>query len=201
MDDNKKDGQKVDTEKQGCEQMEEHKRQGKHFIVVYIIGLFSVALVLILLSYLTQVRADEQLASKDSELSAQISATQGAVQRMETLQALNEEQKKQLDQQKKVLNEITKTVAAGEQEDVSAAVSLLKERYIALDALQQARRLEDSDEETEAKEILQKMIKRYGVSRLVTETGDVLLGENALEFEELCEDMDVALSAHETNQR
>ena len=47
-----------------CEQ--EHKKVSKRYLAFYIIGLFSVALVLILLSYVTQLRADRQLANMNS---------------------------------------------------------------------------------------------------------------------------------------
>lgn len=187
----------MDEQKNESPQPEEHKRQSKRFLAVYIIGLFSVALVLILLSYVTQVRADRQLESKDSQLNAQISATKGAVQKIETLQATAEEQRKQLDAQKKELEALEKTMGTGEGDDLAAEVQLLKDRYVALDALQQARRLADAEKNTDARFLLEKMLDRYGAERLLPPDSDVLLGQNALEFQQLCEKAGARISADE----
>lgn len=177
----------MDDKKNETPQPEEHKRQSKRFLVLYIIGLFSVALVLILLSYLTQVRADRQLASKDSQLNAQINATQGAVQKIEALQETAEEQRKQLEEQKKVLGALAQTLDTEEGDDLSAAAQLIVDRYIALDALQQARRMLEVGNESGAKSIVEKMLAKYGASRLLPPNGDVLLSMNAVEFQKLCE--------------
>lgn len=168
------------------EQKKPQPEKSKRFLAVYIIGLFSVALVLILLSYLTQVRADRQLASKDSLLSAQISATQGAVQKMETLQAVTEEQRIQLEAQSKILSALAQTLEVNETGELEAAAELLEDRYIALDALQQARRMAEQGDTAGAKTVLEKMAAQYGASRLLPVTGDVLLGQNALEYQSLC---------------
>ena len=58
----------------------------------YVVGLFSIALVLILLSYMTQVRADDQVASAESRLQEQVSATQGIQAKMEIMQETSNEQ-------------------------------------------------------------------------------------------------------------
>lgn len=185
----------MDEKKNEASQPEEHKRQSKRFLAVYIIGLFSVALVLILLSYLTQVRADRQLASKDSELNAQINATQGAVQKIEALQATAEEQRKQLEEQQKVLDVLSQTLDTEEGDDLSAAVQLTEDRYIALDALQQARRMLEAENESGAKSIAEKMLAKYGASRLLPPSSDVLLGMNAVEFQKLCETVGAQIAA------
>ena len=176
----------MDEQKKESPQPEEPKKQSKRFLAVYIIGLFSVALVLILLSYLTQVRADRQLASKDSQLSAQISATQGAVQKMETLQATAEEQRKRIDTQQRLLDELADTLDAEDEKGLTVQAEMLKMRYIALDALQQARRLADSGNNDGAKLVLEKMLQQYGQERLAPPESDVLLGQNAVEFQVLC---------------
>ena len=53
----------MEEKKHDCEQ---HK--SKRYLAFYIIGLFSVALVIILLSYLTQLRADRELANMNTAL-------------------------------------------------------------------------------------------------------------------------------------
>lgn len=70
----------------------EQKKQASHFMAFYVVGLFSIALVLILLSYMTQVRADDQVASAESRLQEQVSATQGIQAKMEIMQETSNEQ-------------------------------------------------------------------------------------------------------------
>ena len=67
-----------------CEK--ENKKISKRYLAFYIIGLFSVALVLILLSYVTQLRADKQLASLNSELAERDTTVQGVQQKLLVLQ-------------------------------------------------------------------------------------------------------------------
>ena len=70
----------------------QQKKQASHFMAFYIVGLFSIALVLILLSYLTQARADDQIAHAETQLQEQVSATQGIQAKMEILQEANNDQ-------------------------------------------------------------------------------------------------------------
>ena len=64
----------------------DQKKQASHFMAFYVVALFSIALVLILLSYLTQVRADDQIANAENQLQEQVSATQGIQAKMEIIQ-------------------------------------------------------------------------------------------------------------------
>ncbi len=170
--------------------MESTKKQSKHFLSVYIVGLFSIALVLILLSYLTQVRAGKQLQAMNDELSQQTSVAQGATQKMNVLQATVEEQSKTIAEQDELLEELMQlTDGIGLQqkeadEEVLAQVKLLRERYLALDALQQVRRALGNHDTATAKELMDKMITAYGVERLTGAQAEqpVLLGSNAQEF-------------------
>ena len=77
------------------------KTESKRFLVFYIIALFAVALVLILLSYVSQVRADRELAGLSnqlqmttSELEEQTSAALGAQSRLLVLQETVSEQER-----------------------------------------------------------------------------------------------------------
>lgn len=164
------------------------KGKSKHFLVVYIIGLFSVALVLILLSYLTQVRANKQLASLQTQVTEQTNVAQGAQQQMITLQNTVQEQQKRMDEMSAAIGVIREKLDIPEGEKVEDGVSLLQERYIALDALQQVRRLASSEDNVSARELLVKMIKSYGLNRLLPTAGEdaALLGQNAVEFYNFC---------------
>ncbi len=74
----------------------EQKKQASHFMAFYVVALFSIALVLILLSYLTQVRADDQVAHAETQLQEQVSATQGIQAKMEIIQEASNEQAQQI---------------------------------------------------------------------------------------------------------
>ena len=53
----------------------EKQPESKKFLVFYVIGLFCVALALILLSYIAQVRSDRRLNELTNQLSTQTSAS------------------------------------------------------------------------------------------------------------------------------
>lgn len=74
----------------------QQKKQASHFMAFYVVALFSIALVLILLSYLTQARADDQIAHAKTQLEEQVSATQGIQAKMEVLQEASNEQAQQI---------------------------------------------------------------------------------------------------------
>lgn len=65
------------------------KKLSRTTLTFYIIGLFSVAIALILISYVAQARADRQLDSLNDKLTEQRTVAQGATQKMEDLQRKN----------------------------------------------------------------------------------------------------------------
>lgn len=179
------------------------KKQSKRFLVVYIIGLFSVALVLILLSYLTQVRANRQLESYKNQVSEQTSVAQGAQQQMDALQNTVQEQQKRIDEMTEAVQAIRDELGVQPEQKVEEAVAYLQDRYIALDALQQVRRLSAAGADTEAKELLQKMIDNYGLDRLEphdTPNYSVLIGANAIEFQNFCAQYGIESTAQQQQQ-
>ncbi len=169
------------------------KKHSKRFLVVYIIGLFSVALVLILLSYLTQVRANKQLATLQDQVTTQTTVAQGAQQQIQQLQTTLEEQQKKLAVQSDAIATVRAQLAVAEGEKMVDAVNLLHERYTALDALQQVRRMAAAQDLAGAQELANKMIQNYGIDRLLPPDGDneVLIGQNAVEFRDLCAQLGV----------
>ena len=76
---------KKDTVPKTDSSSEKHQ-ESKKFLVFYVIGLFCVALALILLSYISQVRADRRLNELSSQLTTQTSAVEGANARLQVLQ-------------------------------------------------------------------------------------------------------------------
>lgn len=82
-------------EKKKPEQPKPEKKLSRTTLTFYIVGLFSVAIALILISYVAQARADKQLDSLSDQLTEQQTVAQGVTQKMEDLQkqydALSEE--------------------------------------------------------------------------------------------------------------
>lgn len=166
----------------------ETKNKSRQFLVIYIIGLFSIALVLILLSYLTQVRANKQMESLQTQVTEQKNVAQGAQQQMTTLQETLQQQQKRIDEMTTAIQAIRSNLEIADTVKVQDGVDLLKQRYIALDSLQQVRRGIANNDMTSAKAQLTQMIDTYTLARLLPDGGDdaVLLGQNAIEFQNDC---------------
>lgn len=122
-------------------------RDRRKFLAVYIIGLFSVALVLIALSFLTQVKADKQLNAMGIQLSQQESAAQGAKAKAEALQATLNEQNKQIKEQEKFINDYNQTFGEGIQP--SQVIQIIAQKQKAMD-------------------YLWKLVKNYQLNRYIT---------------------------------
>ena len=73
-------------ERKKPEQPKPEKKLSRTTLTFYIVGLFSVAIALILISYVAQARADKQLDSLSDQLTEQQTVAQGATQKMEDLQ-------------------------------------------------------------------------------------------------------------------
>lgn len=198
----------AEEENKNCEaDIAKTKKQSRRFLVVYIVGLFSVALVLILLSYFTQVRANEQLANMKSEVSEQTTVAQGAQQQMLALQSIVEQQQGQIEKYQIEMQEIRDAVGAIDGQSIEDAVdeqmSFIEDKYTALEELQQVRRLSESEDDISAKEVLEVMISNYGMENLLPFENEnaVLLGQNAVEFFDLCNKYGISTSEYITVQQ
>lgn len=128
--------------------------ESKSYLVFYVIGLFCVALVLILLSYVTQVRSDRKLNEMSSQLSTQASAVEGANARVQVLQETVEEQNT-------TIAELKKTIA-----EQQAGEKASQERYEAVSTLLEAHELEKQGKLIEARAMADAMADRFGADRL-----------------------------------
>ncbi len=90
----------MDEKKKPVSQEQPEKKLSRTTLTFYIVALFSVAIALILISYVAQSRADRQLESLSTQLNEQQTVAQGATQKMEALQ-------KQLDEQQQVIDQLT----------------------------------------------------------------------------------------------
>ena len=68
------------------EQAKPEKKLSRTTLTFYIVGLFSVAIALILISYVAQARADRQVENLSSQLNEQQTVAQGATQKVADLQ-------------------------------------------------------------------------------------------------------------------
>ena len=153
-------------EKKKPEQPKPEKKLSRTTLTFYIVGLFSVAIALILISYVAQARADKQLDSLSDQLTEQQTVAQGATQKMEDLQ-------KQYDAINSALDEVRTSLDCelAETDVVSAVKQRMEEREVyALLAQINAQLL--ADNQTEAKQVYQQLVDQYGEDRLLGNTED-----------------------------
>lgn len=93
----------MDEQNKQPEQNKPEKKLSRTTLTFYIVGLFSVAIALILISYVAQSRADKQVKNLSSQLTQQQTVAQGATQKVEDLQ-------KQYDMQNTALDKVRKTL-------------------------------------------------------------------------------------------
>lgn len=142
------------------------KKLSRTTLTFYIVGLFSVAIALILISYVAQTRADRQLDTLTDQLNEQQTVAQGATQKMEDLQKQFDAISAAIDEVRIVLDcELAET-------DVVAAVEQrMEEREVyALLARINAQLLADND--AEAKQAYDELVQAYGEDRLLGNTED-----------------------------
>ena len=148
----------MEEKKHDCEQP-----KSKRYLAFYIIGLFSVALVIILLSYLTQLRADRELANMNNALAQKDTTVQGVQEKMVALQDTVEEQIERLQQQ---LAGVRTELDAGEEDDLT---TLLQQRMDERDAYSRLIALENaaaSDNRQTAEDCIDYLERTYGAGRL-----------------------------------
>lgn len=107
----------MEEKKHDCEQP-----KSKRYLAFYIIGLFSVALVIILLSYLTQLRADRELANMNNALAQKDTTVQGVQEKMVALQDTVEEQAAQIEKLQQQLAGVRTELDAGEEDDLTTVL-------------------------------------------------------------------------------
>lgn len=142
------------------------KKLSRTTLTFYIVGLFSVAIALILISYVAQTRADRQLDTLTDQLNEQQTVAQGATQKMEDLQKQYDAISAAIDEVRTVLDcELAET-------DVVAAVEQrMEEREVyALLARINAQLLANND--AEAKQAYDELVQTYGEDRLLGNTED-----------------------------
>ena len=98
------------------------KKLSRTTLTFYIVGLFSVAIALILISYVAQARADRQVENLSSQLNEQQTVAQGATQKVADLQ-------QQFDLQSSALESVRSTLGTEQAKtDVVGATQNLRDR-------------------------------------------------------------------------
>ena len=148
----------MEEKKHDCEQ---HK--SKRYLAFYIIGLFSVALVIILLSYLTQLRADRELANMNTALAQKDTTVQGVQEKVAALQDKVEEQSEQIKKLESQLAGVRTELELEAGENLTAVLQQRMDAYSQLLAFEQAVAHEDHEA---AQECIDYLEHTYGAGRL-----------------------------------
>ena len=154
------------------------RQKSRKIFVFYIIGLFCVALVLILVSYVMQAHANQQLEDLGTQLTQQTDAAKGAKAKADQLQETMDTIQKQLDESK---------------EENAALQSTVEEQEKAIAALEQLWQLEQAyrtGDDSAARELVEKMDQAYTRAALTDENKQPLTGESAKEYADICSALD-----------
>lgn len=163
------------AEQNPCEKHQESKK----YLVFYVIGLFCVALALILLSYVSQVRADKRLSELSTQLDTQTSAVQGANARVEVLQQSVEEQTKLLNEQQTILDKLMKQTNTDNTDDMLAALEKLSDQKKVLYEMLLAQQELEQSRVADAKTRVDKLVTDYGLEKLNGTDANALLKEES----------------------
>ena len=156
----------MDEQNKQPEQNKPEKKLSRTTLTFYIVGLFSVAIALILISYVAQSRADKQVENLSSQLTQQQTVAQGATQKVEDLQKQYDIQNTALDKVRKTLdNEQAATDVVGATErrmEEREVYQYLAQIGVSLAAKQTA----------EARKTCDEMLTKYSEERLLGSSED-----------------------------
>ena len=151
----------MDEQKNTPEQNKPEKKLSRTTLTFYIVGLFSVAIALILISYIAQARADRQVDTLTDQLTEQQTVAQGATQKVEELQT-------QYDQLTKVVEELRTLIGTDEaQTDIVGATTRLTEERDVYAALARINAQLLAENNAEAQDEYDELVSEYGEDRLL----------------------------------
>ncbi len=136
------------------------KKLSRKTLTFYIVALFSVAIALIMISYVAQSRANEKVANLSSQLNEQQSAVQGVAKKMDDLQRRFDEQTTVLENMRTELGtEQAKTDIAGAVKTVKTERDIYQ-RFVKVYSLMLTEQMEEAFGEFKA------MQAEYGEDKL-----------------------------------
>lgn len=151
----------MDEQKNTPEQNKPEKKLSRTTLTFYIVGLFSVAIALILISYIAQARADRQVDTLTDQLTEQQTVAQGATQKVEELQI-------QYDQLTKVVEELRTLIGTDEaQTDIVGAVTQMEEEREVYASLARINAQLLAGNNSDARAEYDTLVSQYGEERLL----------------------------------
>ncbi|MDO5783948.1 MAG: hypothetical protein Q4P20_02665 [Eubacteriales bacterium] len=153
------------------------RQKSRRVFVFYIVGLFCVALGLILLSYVMQAHANSQLEDLGAQLTEQTDAATGAKARADQLQVKMDALQEQLDESQQQNKTMQQTV---EQQ---------KKNIEALDSLWQLERAVQDEDMQQARSIIRKLDSAYTREVLTDSAKEPLSGDAAQEYANICDEL------------
>ena len=164
------------------------RQKSRRVFVFYIVALFSLALVIILASYVLQAHQQKQLETMDKRLNEQVDITAGAQNRAEQMQNQLDKLQKKL---KKTQDELDST-----KEELDAAKDKLQknkdelktaqQEVKALNELWKLEELYKNGSYDEAEELIDQMDEAYTRAVLTNSEKSPLTGEAATEYYDIC---------------
>ena len=156
----------MDEQNKQPEQNKPEKKLSRTTLTFYIVGLFSVAIALILISYVAQSRADKQVENLSSQLTQQQTVAQGATQKVEDLQ-------KQYDIQNTALDKLCKTMDIEQAaNDVVGAIERRMEEREVYQYLAQIGVSLAAKQTADARKTCDEMLTKYSEERLLGSSED-----------------------------
>lgn len=157
----------MDEQNKQPEQNKPEKKLSRTTLTFYIVGLFSVAIALILISYVAQSRADKQVENLSSQLTQQQTVAQGATQKVEDLQ-------KQYDIQNTALDKVRKTLdnEQAATDVVGATEQRMEEREVYQYLAQIGVSLAAAKQTADARKTYDEMLTKYSEERLLGSSED-----------------------------
>ena len=156
----------MDEQNKQPEQNKPEKKLSRTTLTFYIVGLFSVAIALILISYVAQSRADKQVENLSSQLTQQQTVAQGATQKVEDLQ-------KQYDIQNTALDKVRKTLDSEQAAtDVVGATERRMEEREVYQYLAQIGVSLAAKQTADARKTCDEMLTKYSEERLMGSSED-----------------------------
>ena len=178
----------MDEQNKQPEQNKPEKKLSRTTLTFYIVGLFSVAIALILISYVAQSRADKQVENLSSQLSQQQTVAQGATQKVEDLQKQYDEQQQAIEGVRTALS-ADKTLTADEQKDIAAGTGKLVSRASALSKLAAVQNALLAENYEQANTLYQDLVNTFTEPALDRTGSDetlwVLTAEEAEQFKQV----------------
>ena len=156
----------MDEQNKQPEQNKPEKKLSRTTLTFYIVGLFSVAIALILISYVAQSRADKQVENLSSQLTQQQTVAQGATQKVEDLQ-------KQYDIQNTALDKVRKTLDS--EQAATDVVGATEQRMEEREVYQYLARIGVSlaaKQTADARKTCDEMLTKYSEERLLGSSED-----------------------------